>query len=281
MKKTSIILLIHIFTSCNSGLLNIKADLPKSLNEVSGTETTTKSSLIWMLNDSGNSPTLYGVSNKGVIKTKVKVKAKNNDWEDLTSDDDGNIYIGDFGNNQNARKNLAVLKIDANDLNSNKTVKIDRISFIYDNQDQFPPKSKNMYFDCEAFFYFKNNLYLFTKSRVKGNYGKTNLYKIPAKPGNFTAKYMASFTTCEDSQCWVTAADISNDGKQVALLTQKGVWLFSHFKADDFFNGTFKTYAFDFESQKEGVCFKNNKTLYITDENAHGGKGNLYEMSLN
>lgn len=281
MKKTSIILLILIFTSCNSGLLNIKADLPKSLNEVSGTETTTNSSLIWMLNDSGNSSTLYGVSKTGKIKTKIKVKAKNNDWEDLASDDEGNLYIGDFGNNQNKRKNLAVLKIDAHDLNSNKTIKIDRISFCYDNQDKFPPKDKNMHFDCEAFFYFKNNLYLFTKSRVKGNHGKTNLYKIPAKPGNYLAKYMASFTTCEDLQCWVTAADISDDGKQVVLLTQKGVWLFSNFKADDFFNGTIKTYAFDFESQKEGVCFKNNKTLYITDENAHGGKGNLYEMILN
>lgn len=280
MKKTSILLLILIFTACNSGLLIIKANLPKTLNEVSGTEITVKSDLIWMLNDSGNKPKLYGVSKKGNIKKEIKIKAKNNDWEDLASDGDGNIYIGDFGNNHNKRKNLSILKVNAANLNKDKPVKIDRISFSYDNQNKFPPKSKAMHFDCEAFFYFNDYLYLFTKSRVKGNYGKTNLYKVPAKQGNYIAQYIDSYSTCNDFYCWVTAADISDDGKQMVLLTQKGVWLFSNFNSDNFFSGTIKTYAFNSETQKEGICFKDNKTIYITDENAHGGDGYLYEMTL-
>lgn len=280
MKKSFIFLLILICTACNTGLLTIKADLPKTLNEVSGTETTTKSDLIWMLNDSGNKPIIYGVSKKGKIKKEFKIKASNNDWEDLTSDNEGNIYIGDFGNNQNKRKNLAVLKVNASDLKKDKPIKVDRISFHYENQNKFPPKSKKMHFDCEAFFHFNNNLYLFTKSRVKRDHGKTNMYKIPATEGNHVAKFMGSFSTCEDLQCWITSVDISDNGKQVALLTQTAVWLFSDFTLDDFFNGSVKTYDFDYESQKEGVCFKDNNTLYITDENAHGGDGNLYELNL-
>ena len=37
---------------------------------------------------------------------------------------------------------------------------------------------------------------------------------------------------------------------------------------------------FNHDSQKEGVCFKNDSTLYITDEKSHGKGGNLYELKI-
>lgn len=281
MYKISIFAFILTYTACNTNTLIIKADLPKTLNEVSGTETTTKSNLIWMLNDGGNKAKIYGVNKNGKIKKELKIKAKNNDWEDLTSDKDGNIYIGDFGNNLNKRKDLAILKVSHSSLEKDKSIAIDRISFYYPDQNKFPPKNKKMHFDCEAFFHFNDSLYLFTKSRVKNDYGKTNLYKIPAIKGTHEAVFLGAFNTCEDIQCWTTSADISDDGKNVALLTQKGIWIFSNFSNDDFFNGTINTYAFETETQKEGICFKNSNTLYITDENARGGHGSLFELQLN
>ncbi|OEK07819.1 hypothetical protein A8C32_15135 [Flavivirga aquatica] len=279
MNKLLLLTLLLIF-SCQTTNSNIIADLPKALNEVSGIETTINSDFIWMLNDSGNAPKLFGLNNQGEIIQKLKIDAKNNDWEDLTSDKKGNLYIGDFGNNTNKRKNLAILKVNNDDLYSSDKVDIKRISFKYPNQKKFPPKKKNMHFDCEAFFHFNNNLYLFTKSRVKNNYGKTYLYKIPAKKGKHIAKFIGSFNSCSDLQCWVTSADISNDGKQVALLTQKSIFVFTNFVSDNFFNGTVKTYNFHSDTQKEGICFKNAKTVYITDEKAHGDGGNLYEFGL-
>lgn len=261
--------------------MKVIADLPKILNEVSGTETTTKSDFIWMLNDSGNAPKLFGLNEKGNIKKELKINAKNTDWEDLASDGDGNLYIGDFGNNDNKRTNLAILKVPHETLNSNEKIEVERISFRYPNQKKFPPKKKNLYFDCEAFFHYNDSLFLFTKSRVKGNFGKTDLYKIPAKQGNHIAEYVSSFDSCSDLLCWITSTDISADGKQVALLTQKSVFVFSDFISTNFFSGTVKQYDFSFESQKEGVCFKDSKTLLITDEKAHGNGGNLYEFILN
>ena len=219
-------LLISFFliaSSCDTGNLTIITDVPKALNEVSGTETIPNSDLIWMLNDGGNKVKIYALNKKGKIKTELKIKAKNNDWEDLASDEKGNLYIGDFGNNLNKRKNLAILKVKNKDLNSGNKIEIERISFRYPNQVKFPPKKKSMYFDCEAFFHYNDSLYLFTKSRVKNDFGKTHLYKIPAKKGNHTAEFISSFSSCTDLLCWVTSADISLDGKQVALLTQKSV----------------------------------------------------------
>ena len=234
-----------------------------------------------MLNDGGNKPELFGLNNNGDIVKTLKIKAKNNDWEDLTTDKNGNIYIGDFGNNQNKRKNLAILKVSKDSLNNTGKIYIERISFYYPNQKKFPPKRKQMHFDCEAFFHFNDSLYLFTKSRERNNFGKTNLYKIPAKRGNHEAQFMTSFKTCDDIQCWVTSADISADRKQIAILSPTAVWVLSNFKSDDFFNGTVTKHDFSFKSQKESVCFKDKNTLLVTDEKAYGSGGNLYELKLN
>ncbi len=270
---------ILLIQSCDYGNLHVKAVLPKVLNEVSGIETTPHSGFIWMHNDSGNKALIYGLKTNGYIGKTLKIDAENNDWEDLTADAKGNLYIGDFGNNANKRKNLVILKVKAKHLDKNKA-KVSRIVFKYPDQKKFPPKNKNMYYDCEAFFHHNNYLYLFTKSRVKDDYGKTNLYKVPDKPGKYTAEYIGSFNTCNDFYCWVTGVDISNDGKQVALLSQKSVFIFSDFKNDNFFNGTVKQYDFTFESQKESICFKDSTTLYIADEKSHGKGGNLYEFYL-
>lgn len=281
MNKLIISLLI-LSAGCHNKNIKFLAELPKALDEASGAETTVNSDYIWMLNDSGNSPKLYGVSAKGNIKEEIKIDAKNHDWEDLTSDEEGNLYIGDFGNNDSKRKNLAILKVKKSALNDKGKVDIDRISFSYPNQEKFPPKNKNLYFDCEAFFYHNNNFYLFTKSRVKNDFGKTSLYKVPAEKGKHVAEFLGTFNTCSDMDCWITSADISNDGKSIVLLSPKSVWVFTDFKGDDFFNGTSKEIPLDGRvSQKESICFKDNNTLYITDEKAHGSDGNLYEFSLN
>lgn len=281
MNKLIISLLI-LSASCRNENIKIIADLPKALDEASGAETTVNSDYIWMLNDGGNSPKLYGVSAKGKLKKELKIDAKNNDWEDLTSDEEGNLYIGDFGNNDSKRKNLAILKVKNKALNDKGKIDIDRISFSYPNQDKFPPKNKNLYFDCEAFFYFNNNLYLFTKSRVSKDFGKTTLYKVPAKKGKHVAERLGTFNTCGTMDCWITAADISDDGKTVVLLSPKSVWAFTDFEGDHFLSGTSTEIPLSGRySQKESICFKDNNTLYITDEKAHGSDGNLYQLSLN
>ncbi|MBT3742301.1 MAG: hypothetical protein P8N27_08075 [Polaribacter sp.] len=267
--------------SCqNFGQLSFLADLPKDLKEVSGNETIRNSNLIWMLNDGGNESKIYAVSEEGKIKREVYIKNKNHDWEDLTSDEKGNIYIGDFGNNLSKRKNLTILKIEEKYLKK-KNAEAIRIEFKYENQHKFPPKKKGLYFDAEAFFYFKGYMYIFTKSRVHNKYGKTFLYKLPAKKGKHIAKLIGEFENCNDLECWITSADISADGEKVALLSQKNILIFSDYKEDNFLSGNVKKIELEHRTQKEGLCFKDNYTLLITDEKAHGVGGNLYELKVN
>jgi hypothetical protein len=280
LKKIVYSFIFFLLISCqNFGQLNILADLPNELKEVSGTEVLRNSNIIWMINDGGNKSTLYGVSEKGKIKKEIEIKGANTDWEDLTSDEKGTIYIGNFGNNTNSRKNLRILKIDKKYLRKKKA-EVEEIKFEYEDQYDFPPKKKELFFDAEAFFYFKKNFYIFTKSRVEDRYGKTSLYKVMAEEGKHTAKLIGEFENCNDIECWITSADISSDGKKVVLLSQKNVLVFTDFKGDNFLSGKVKKIELKYESQKEGICFKDGNTLLITDEKSHGEGGNLYELKI-
>ena len=281
IKKSFILILLIILVNCsNYGQLDIVTRLPNVLSEVSGVQTIQNSDLIWMINDGGNPHRLYGVSRKGKIKKEFIINAKNEDWEDLTSDDEGNLYIGDFGNNDSKRKDLTILKIKHADLQKDEEIDVERIRFYFPEQKKFPPKKKQRYFDTESFIFFNGYLYLFTRSRVSDNYGKTSLYKIPAKEGNHAAQYISSFTFCNLLTCSITSAAISNDQKRIVLLSSDTVLLFTDFKGDDFFSGKVTQLPLDHLSQKEGVCFKNKNTLYITDEKAYGTGGKLYEFKL-
>lgn len=280
IKKLLFLLTIFIFFSCqNFGQLKFIEDLPKFLDEVSGTEYIQSSNLVWMLNDSGNQPKLYAFTKEGKFLREVYVKTKNNDWEDLTSDDLGNLYIGDFGNNDNDRKHLKIYKV-AKEYLTKKNAEVEEIAFEYENQNKFPPKKKDRFFDAESFFYYNNHFYIFTKSRVKKEYGKTFLYKIPATKGNHTAKLIGEFDNGKKNDSWITSADITDDGKKVILLSQKNIIVFSEFKDDQFLSGKVKEIDLKHYSQKEGISFIDNNNILITDEKSGGEGGNLYQLKI-
>jgi len=278
--KKLIALFYILLLACDTGDMKVIADLPRSLNEASGIEKTNHSDLLWMINDGGNKPILYGLDTLGIIKKQIKIDAKNRDWEDLATDENGNIYIGDFGNNDNDSKHLSILIISESDIDTAMTITPKRISFTYPEQKKFPPKKKKRHFDCEAFFHYNDSLYLFTKSRSPSDKGRTNLYQIPAKPGKYKAKYISSFSTCNDSGCWVTSADINDKKDQIVLLTEHSAFIFSNFKGNDFLNGDLKQIKFNHRSQKESIIFKNDSTLLITDEYLGVNGGNLYQFDI-
>jgi len=276
-----LIVFFLLVTACQTGNLKVVADLPITLNEVSGIAVDSTNHVIWMVNDSGNKPIIYGLDANGKINKSFKINAKNRDWEDLTMDNSGNLYIGNFGNNDNDSKGLSVLKIHADSLASNqKKITPEVIKFSYPEQKKFPPKKSKRHFDCEAFFYMNNSLYLFTKSRAPKAPGETHLYKLPTTKGKYDAKLIASFNTCDSDECWVTSADINATSDKLALLTENSVFVFSELNTSDFFGSKVKRYVFDYSSQKESVAFKNDSTLYIADEylGVHGG--NLYEFAI-
>jgi hypothetical protein len=280
----SILIISFITLACqkDGGPLKNIYSLPKNLKEVSGISYASDTNVLWTLEDSGNANIIYGLSPEGKIKYEVEISgAKNEDWEDITEDQQGNIYIGDFGNNNNDRKDLCIYKINKESLSSENTAPAYKVSFSYPEQQSFPPKKKEMFYDVEGFFEFKGNFYLFTKNRSKGFDGTTFMYKVANKAGTQVAQKLAEFKTCDNfNNCAVTSAAISPDQSKVVLLCHDKLWLFDNFKNDAFLSGNVTELDLKHNSQKEAVCFKDDTTLLFADEKTKKIGGNVYEVSI-
>lgn len=270
------------FTSCsNYGQLTYVSELPSSLGENSGIETLNDST-IWVIEDHGNNDDIVKIDLNGKLIKKLKVKnAKNKDWEDLTTDENDHLYIGDFGNNHNNRKNLVIYKLPNPEKEKGDKIDAEKIEFSYPEQTKYPPKKSKLNFDAEAFFHRNGFLYVITKNRTIPFTGEAFIYKIPAKKGVYDAQLIGKFVTCkEEVICQITAADISKDGKTIAILGYGKVWLFTDYKEDDFSEGTMKTIELGATTQLESICFLNNNTLLISDEVRANTGGNLYSIKI-
>ena len=260
------ILFFFTTTSCNTGKLNVIADLPSSLKEISAIEKTVTSNTLWVVQDAGNKNNLYGLNIKGdIVKDLHLSTIQNIDWEDLTSDNDGNIYIGDFGNNSKKRENFAIYKvINPEDASLKADAKV--ITF------KLPKDMKSE--DFESFFLHHDTFYIFSKDDKK-----CKLFKVPNIVGNHVAEYISDITL-QGKNTKVTSADISDDGKVIVLLNHDKLWKLTNYSSDDFLSGSIEALEFDHDSQKEGINFINLNTLLITDEKNKNDGGNLYRFKL-
>ncbi|TMU55470.1 hypothetical protein [Flagellimonas algicola] len=285
MNRIPFILLLAFLHSCAQkpwyGDLTYLGKLPSKLNEISGI-TTNDGETIWAIEDNGNKNQIYAVNPEANLIKQFKIdNAKNHDWEDLARDPEGNIYIGDFGNNNNERENLRILKVPNPDQAQEGKIKVEKIKFHYPEQKKFPPKKSKLHFDCEAFFYHNNFLYLITKDRARPYLGKAYIYKVPAEKGDHAAALVGEFVSCTDPLfCSITGADISPDGTKIALLGSGFIWLFTDFNSDDFTQGKLQTIDVLHRTQQESICFKDNNTILIADEQSKTKGRNLYSYTL-
>ncbi|GIZ09846.1 hypothetical protein FUMI01_25720 [Flavobacterium sp. UMI-01] len=255
---------------------------PNKLKEVSGIVVLNDApDLIGCVEDSGNKNKIYLLAPNGTIQRSMELKGiKNKDWEDLTQDVQGNLYVGDFGNNDNIRRDLVIYKLDKKEL-LNTQVTPAAIHFSYPEQKDFPPKKKNRYFDVEGFVVFQNHFYLFTKNRSTNFDGTAYIYKVPNVSGNHQAKKVGEFTTGSDYDHYaITSVALSPDQTKIAILTHSKIILFQNFRGDNFLTGKRTEIDLKHFSQKEAICFKDNETLYIADEKVKSSGGKLYVFKI-
>lgn len=280
---SSILLLSLLCTSisCQSqepGELTKINILSKMINEASGLTFIPEALSIYTINDSGNSPSVYELDLKGNIKRVIDLfEIKNIDWEDLTYDNQGNIFIGDFGNNNNDRKDLTIYQINPN---SEKVSILKEIPFSLEDQKNFPPKKKKRNFDIEAFIRYKEGFFLFTKNRSSDFEGTTKIYYLEDNSPTHEAKLVHSFKTCKDDKdCFVTGAAINKAKNKIVLLTYNKIFILKNFE-NDFSSVEIEKIKLDHYSQKEGACFINDSTLYIVDEGQGNDHSSLYQYNL-
>ena len=235
--------------------------------------------VIWTHNDSGDMARIFPVKkDRSIIAPSwsdkpyegvIILDAVNVDWEDITMDDNKNLIIGAFGNNANARRDLAIyILTEPNPYERYNTRILFKIPFVYPDQKEYPAKKLN--FDAEALFHAKNKLYILSKHRADDN---TKLYRFDTLNTDSVnvLQLLSSFKT----RSQVTAADANSDGSKLAVLTYRAVWLFETMNgSDDYFKGKISWLPFNNGKTCEGICFYDN-SLIISNE-----QRSLFEIKL-
>jgi hypothetical protein len=87
--------------------------------------------IYWVHNDSGNPPLIFAIRGNGRIARQFRLEVPNVDWEDIATDDNGHLYVGDIGNNTGVLPVRAIYRIDEPDPGSpaREPLKASSVSF--------------------------------------------------------------------------------------------------------------------------------------------------------
>lgn len=266
-----IILAILLFLkSCDADLTvnpRFVCKLPKALPESSGL-VMTGPNFWWSHNDRLGEAELQAFDTMGnLVHTLLVPGATKVDWEDLAHDPAGRLFIGDFGNNRNNRRDLAIYWFDWD----GRFIKgpVHTLHYSYPDQTNFPAPVN---FDMEGFFHHNDSLYLFSKNKNSGGNGYCKIYRLPVDTGRFEAELLDSIQLGLP----VTSADISPSGEMVVLLSYGKLFLFFDFGDAHFWKGERLDMAIPV-SQTEAVAFASDTKIYLTNEQRSFFELDLYK----
>ena len=234
--------------------------------------------VFWIHNDSGDQPRVFAIDSTGKFYQSSRYRnyegitiagATNVDWEDITMDDKDNLVIADIGNNYNDRKDLVLYVVPEPSPTASNTTFLKKIFFKYPDQKAFPDK-KDFNYDCEAVFFADSHFQFLSKDR-SDTY--TRLYRLDSEQ----TEKVNTLTLVDKFNIGgkVTAADASTDGKRIVVITYHAIWMFEKTNTGSYFQGNIWWLPVS-APQIESICFKDDHTLWLLDENTAA----LYEVPV-
>ena len=170
--------------------------------------------VFWTHNDHGSSPRLFAVSRNGLLVTKFPVTgATISDWEDISTDDAGNLYLADIGDNDETRDQIQVYRIVEPNPTGSGSVQVNRTWRL---------KYKDKAHDAETLFIQNGNGYIVTKHRDSTG---VELLRFPLSSTSrvTTLESVGRIKVAAD----VSGGSISRDSSSLALVTDNGAYLFA------------------------------------------------------
>ena len=255
-----------------------KIELPKIINETSGLEFYNNHFITH--NDSGGEPTLYIFNERGeVIETiglnkNPDFEIKNNDWEDITSDNKY-LFVADTGNNFGNRDNLNIIRV-----SKGADFMVDGIIEIsYSDQESFFPRPKHKY-DAEAIIVIEDKIALFSKDRENLN---TDLYLVNK---NMNGSQILTSEVSYDADTLITGGDFDEDRNLLALVSYNSngnqyLLLFENFELNNLKKNTFKKFKIPLEqAQIEAIKIIDEKAFWVTSEDEGIGSPFMYKIEV-
>jgi hypothetical protein len=271
-----------------------KLDYADVIDEMSGIVKSRQfADTYWVHNDSGDTARLFAIHKDGrvILPPRYNRKedagkqdpkrvyegitingASNLDWEDIAIDGD-TLYVADTGNNFNFRKDLCVYELKEPDPRvATGTHTLRRIPVAFPDQTEFPPRGA-WNWDCEAVAAHRGKLYFVSKWRVgaQGTPSDGAALYVLDKPKTDQVNVLKKLDVHTSLGGWVTGADISPDGKTLAIVVQapkQSVWLFDMTKGPKILSRPVGRVVVTNGNQLEAICWEDNDRLIITNEQA-------------
>jgi hypothetical protein len=168
--------------------------------------------VFWTHNDSGNRHALFAINLKGETIARFAIEAPpGGDWEDIAIDDAGHLYIGDIGDNHARRPFRTIYKVrepDPRSASSEQAEVLAKMDFRYPDQK----------YNAESLFVVSGELYMITKLFL----GRPTLFHLEKQEdGSLSPRAICSLPVAT-----ATAADVSADGKKLAVCGYGQLWVF-------------------------------------------------------
>ena len=230
MRTTIIFLIILIISSCGDGGENypVCSEYSSSLflgsvedgnlEEISGLALSSKNKgIIWVHNDSGHTASVYALnSDRKIVLELILDGIEQKDWEDVALGPCGRgacIFVGDIGDNDSDRDNVAVFVLEEPDVNEDdkyqKVIVKDFNEYRFGYKDK-PRNAEGLAVDAEG------ELYIFSKEGEQSAVFKVSEFKESSVT---TLDYVGVIATGQ-----VTAADIHRSGNRLLLMTTDGLF---------------------------------------------------------
>jgi hypothetical protein len=274
--------------------------LPPQLREASGLAVSrTQPGVLWAHNDSGDSPMLYAINEKGALLARVAVVNEVAiDWEDIAAGpcpEDGAtthcLYIADTGNNSRSRDVVTIFivvepSIAGADPARPIAVRARAFGFRYPHEPE----------DAEALAVLPNgDLTVVTKGRTPAisffGFSKADVAKAMIRRDVLTAASQGDSGISPEQGLgrWVTAAAMSPDGMTLAVRTYSEIFFYAlEGPSTTLGAGTPQGHRWrdlhrpcflgDIEPQGEAMDYLDERTLILGSETSQGRLGVLHRV---
>jgi hypothetical protein len=217
----------------------------------------THPNVYWTHNDSGNAPVLFAVTQEGKLLGQYTVNVRNNDWEAISTDDEGHLYVGDIGNNERQRDRILVYRVDEPDPAAAPSGQL-RVGAMW--RLQYPDQP----FDAESLFVYQGKGYVISKL-LTGRHAGLYSFDLADHGDAQTLRHVCDLPIRSP----VTDAAITPDGARLAVMTLTGPNVFQidgDVAAAEKLTPKHVTYFDPKDPNMEGVCFAPQGLLATTEE---------------
>ncbi len=225
--------------------------------------------ILFSHNDSGGEASVFAIDTRGNLLAEIRLEgAKNRDWEEIATAFDPitntpYIYVGEIGDNGARYKHVSFYKFEEPDIIDSVIVirEFERIDYQYEDGPR----------DAEAFFVEPKTGDIYIISKREEQVGIYHLAYPQATGEMLIAKKLGQM-----QMSWVTAADISPNGKYILVKNYASV---RKFRRSGSIAKTLskkgKNLPYQLEPQGEAVCFDARGKGYFTLSEAAQDKAQI------